>query len=410
MSAFTSIQSLQCSRCGRHHDPYTVQNLCAYCQSGPLLARYDYEAAAQTLTRDALRSRPSTIWRYHELLPVASPDNVLSMGEGCTPLVPLPRIASELGLGDLMVKDEGLGPTGTFKGRGASVSVSKLVEWGVEAIGMPTAGNAGGAFGCYGARGGIDVHIAMPRTAPPSTWKQATVAGARVYLIDGPFDQSLAFMTQAIDRYGWYNASTFREPWRVEGKKTMGFELFEQLQGELPDVLIYPTGGGVGIIAIHKAFQELEALGMLAPGWQCRLVAVQTRGCYRLKNALDAGELDTKPWEGPIDTVVPGMAGPRYTLGDHLVLDAIRETGGDVAVVDDDDIMAAMRDLARREGVFVCPEGASTLAAARRLRESGALGADDSVVLLNTGSGLKYPEFVGEEGVVGDQEAWALLE
>lgn len=409
MDFVTTLSHLECSRCGAEHDAASPQNLCRQCRSGPLVARYDLEAARRTLTLNALRTRPSTMWRYHELLPVTRREDVVSMGEGCTPLVELPRVGAAMGLRSLFLKDEGLCPTGTFKARGAAASVSKLVEWGVTAMGMPTAGNAGGAFACYGARAGIEVHVAMPSDAPESTWKQATIAGAKVYLIDGPFENCVEFMNGAIEASGWYNASTFREPWRIEGKKSMGFELFEQFGNSVPDTILYPTGGGVGLIAIWKAFGELEALGLLEPGWRCRLISVQSTSCPRLKTALDAGKADTDPWTGPIETSIPGLSGPRHTLGDRLALQAIRETGGDVAVVDDDDVYRAMRDLAGTEGVFVCPEGAATLAAARRLRDAGALGDDEKTVLLNTGSGLKYQEFVTGDGVVADGEARRLF-
>ncbi len=409
MQSLSSITVLECSRCGAQHDPDIPQNLCQSCHSGPLMARYDLQAARRTLTAEALRSRPNDMWRYHELLPVRDAGNIVSMGEGRTPLVKLETLGPAIGLQHLSLKDEGLCPTGTFKARGASASVSKLCEWGVRAIALPTAGNAGGAFACYGARAGLEVHIAMPADAPQGAWKQAVAAGAKVYLIDGPFAHSLKFMREAIARFGWYNASTFNEPWRIEGKKTMGFELFEQFGNTPPDVIIYPTGGGVGVIAIYKAFQELVGLGLLEPGWRCRLIAVQTEGCYRLKAALDADADDTTPWEGDINTVVPGMAGPHYTLGDHVALQAIRSTGGDVAVVNDQEIMAAMRDLGSAEGLFICPEGAATLAAARKLLEAGVLGRDERIVLLNTGNGLKYQEFVTETPD-DDASAWRLLQ
>jgi len=405
----SAITHLECFRCNASHDADQVQNLCRKCHSGPLLARYDYALARKTLTSAKLSNRPFDMWRYAELLPIKDPDHIVSMGEGGTPLVSMQKIGAELGLTELHMKDEGLCPTGTFKARGAAASLSKLTEWGVRALGLPTAGNAGGAFACYGARAGVEVHIAMPTDAPQGAWKQAVAAGANVYLIEGRFDQSLKFMRRAIEKFRWYNAATFNEPWRIEGKKTMGFELFEQFGNTLPDTIIYPTGGGVGVIAIFKAFQELEAIGLLEPGWHCRLVAVQTEGCARLRMALDAGAVDTSPWEGEIATSIPGMAGPRYTLGDQIALQAVRATSGTVAIVSDEAILSAMRDLGSKEGLFICPEGSSTLAAARKLRRAGELEADEKVLLLNTGTGLKYQEFVDTKPT-SDELAWGLLD
>lgn len=382
---------LECSRCGQEHDARAIQNLCKKCGSGPLLCRYDLGGVSQALKKDELFARRSDMWRYRELLPLDSAKNIVSMGEGWTPLVKLERIGRELGLNKVFLKDEGLNPTGTFKARGASVCVSKLKELGVTAIGIPTAGNAGGAFACYGARAGIEVHVAMPSDAPDSTKKQCSVAGGNVYLVEGRLDRSADFISKGIARYGWFNASTFKEPWRVEGKKTMGFELFEQFNGDVPDVVLYPTGGGVGMVAIWKAFEELREMGWLSTR-STRMYSVQSEGCNRLKRALDEGQGDTE-LRTDITTTIPGLAAP-HSLGDALCLSAIKGSGGGAIVVSDADILTDMARLAAVEGEFVCPEGASTLTALRQLKEKGLVDRNDRVVLLNTGNGLKYLEFV----------------
>lgn len=382
----------ECTRCGEKHEANEIQSVCRKCESGPLLARYDLEKVARTLKRENLASRQGDMWRYRELLPVNIPKNIISMGEGWTPLIKLENIGRELGLKNVYLKDEGLCPTGTFKARGASACISKLKELGVKGVAMPTAGNAGGAFACYGARAGMEVHIAMPTDAPESAIKQCSIAHGRVYCIEGRITESIEFINKGINRYGWYNASTFKEPWRVEGKKTMGFELFEQFKGNLPDAILYPTGGGVGLVAIWKAFEELEAMGWISKK-ETRMYSVQTEGCYRLKKALDEGKEDTEPW-GDITTIIPGMAGPKKSLGDALCLRAMRQSGGDVIVVSDDEALPDIGKLAGMEGLFVCPEGATTLTALRKGKEKGLFAEDDRIVLLNTGSGLKYLEFV----------------
>lgn len=386
------LTSLECSRCSAGHDANAPRNVCDKCGSGPLLARYDLERASSEVDRKELSTRRTDMWRYREFLPIRDEHNIVSLGEGWTPLVKLERIGKMLGLKNVFLKDEGLNPTGTFKARGASACISKLKELGVRAIGLPTAGNAGGAFACYAAKAGIEAHVAMPADAPESSRKQTAIAAAKLYLIEGQFDQSIEFMRRRIQEYGWFNASTFREPWRVEGKKTMGLELFEQFGGDLPEVILYPTGGGVGLVAIWKAFDELQEIGWLR-GSKPRMFSVQASGLQRLKKALDAQETDTVPWEN-ITTTIPGMAGPSKSLGDALSLQVIRNSDGGVIVVEDSDVFSDMKNMAALEGEFICPEGASTLTALKQLKDSNSVHEDDRIVLLNTGSGLKYLEFV----------------
>ena len=345
-----------------------------------------------TLTKDELATRPPDLWRYHELLPVRSADNVVTLGEGMTPLLPLPRYGRELGVDRLLMKDEGLIPTGTFKARGAAVGVSRAYEVGVRKIAMPTNGNAGSAWAAYAARAGMEALIAMPIAAPEICRREVTVVGAELHLIDGLIGDAGAFVrAELAKREGYLDVSTLKEPYRIEGKKTMGLEIAEQLGWQLPDVILYPTGGGVGIIGIWKALVELRDLGWIE-GPLPRLVAVQSTGCAPIVRAWEKGLPESEPWPDA-QTVAFGITVPK-ALGDFLVLQAIAETDGCAVAVDDADILAEQHKLARLEGAFICPEGAANFAAVRQLRESGWIRADEQVVALNTGSGLKYPETV----------------
>jgi threonine synthase len=390
MRAGTShLAYLECSACGQRHDADRPQNLCA-CGS-PLLARYDLAALADTLTPGDLSDRPPSLWRYRELLPVRDPEHITTFGEGMTPLLELPRLGASLGLPRLLLKDEGACPTGTFKARGAAVGISRARELGIGQVAMPTNGNAGAAWSAYAARAGIEALVVMPVDAPEVTRRECTVAGARLLLVDGLIGDAGAIVGRAVGDGDWFDVSTLKEPYRLEGKKTMGLEIFEQLGGRLPDVIIYPAGGGVGLIGIHKAIGELRALGWYDGPWP-RLVAVQAEGCAPIVRAYESGEAHATPWEGG-QTIAFGL-NVGTPLGDRLMLSAIAETGGCAIAVSDAELLEEMRELGRLEGAFVCPEGAATVAAARRLRESGWLAAGDEVVLLNTGSGLKYPETV----------------
>jgi threonine synthase len=378
---------LECPRCRATYDPGGIVHLCARCAS-PLLVRYDLAAAALALPRESLASRGPTLWRYHELLPVRDPASVVTLGEGMTPLVPLPRLGEAVGLPRLLMKDEGVTPTGTFKARGAATGVSRAKELGVRTVAMPTNGNAGGAWAAYGARAGIEVVLCMPTDAPPMAVLEAAAVGARAFMVRGQISDAGRMIAEAAQRLGWYEAATLKEPYRIEGKKTMGYEIAEQLGWTLPDAILYPTGGGVGVIGIHKALEEMATLGWVR-GRVPRLVAVQATGCAPIVKAYEEGRAESTPWPGA-STVAQGIRVPK-ALGDFLVLGAVRATGGTCVAVSDEATMRGLSDVARLEGAFVCPEGAATVAAARLLRERGWLAPDDRVLLLNTGTGLKYP-------------------
>lgn len=381
------LSHLECPRCHETYSTDAVRNLCG-CGS-QLLARYDLDQARRQWRREDLTGRAPSLWRYHELLPVSRAEQVVSLGEGMTPIVPLPRLGADLGMPRLWLKDEGLLPTGTFKARGAAVGVSRARELGVQIMAMPTNGNAGGAWATYAARAGLRAVIVMPEQAPAITRTECVLAGARLYLIPGLINDAGRMVAEAVARHGWYDVSTLKEPYRIEGKKTMGYEIAEQMGWRLPDVIIYPTGGGVGLIGMYKAFLEMQAMGWIE-GPLPRLVAVQATGCAPIVRAFAAGAAESEPW-ADAHTVAFGINVPK-ALGDFLVLEAIYATGGRAVAVDDGEILAAGRNLARTEGLLVCPEGAATLAAAIELHRSGWLGADDQVLLLNTGTGLKYPD------------------
>jgi threonine synthase len=387
---FSALRQLDCPKCGLVHDPDQVIGLCD-CGS-PLLARYDLDEVRAGLTKEEVASRAPDLWRYHELLPVRDPANVVSLGEGMTPLLGLPAYGRELGVPGLLMKDEGLIPTGTFKARGAAVGVSRAYEVGVRKIAMPTNGNAGSAWATFAARAGMEALIAMPIAAPEICRREVTVVGAELKLIDGLIGDAGAWIREQLAiRDGYQDVSTLKEPYRIEGKKTMGLEIAEQLGWKLPDVILYPTGGGVGLIGIWKALAELAALGWVE-GPMPRLVAVQATGCAPIVRAWEKGLPESEAWVDA-KTVAFGITVPK-ALGDFLVLQAIAETDGCAIAVDDEDILAAQRRCAELEGAFICPEGAANFAAVKQLRESGWIKETDQVVALNTGTGLKYPETV----------------
>jgi threonine synthase len=389
-TVFSALSHLECSRDGSRHDADVVHGMSPL--GAPLLARYDLDRAAAAVTRATIAARPPDLWRYHELLPVRDASRVVTLGEGMTPLLDLPRHGARLGVPRLRMKDEGLVPTGSFKARGAAVGVSRAAELGVTGIAMPTNGNAGAAWAAYAARAGLRALVAMPVDAPVITRRECVAAGAELYLVDGLIGDAGALISAAVEaRVGYQDVSTLREPYRIEGKKTMAYEIVEQLGWRAPDVILYPTGGGVGIIAIHKALLELRALGWLS-GDLPRLVAVQATGCAPIVEAFAAGLAESSP-PANAHTVAFGITVPK-ALGDFLVLDAVRSTGGTAIAVTDDELLAAQAALARDEGTWICPEGAACFAAVGRLHESGWLSATDEVVVLNTGTGLLYPDTV----------------
>jgi threonine synthase len=388
---YSYLSHLECSRTGDSYDADRVQGLSKV--GAPLLARYDLDRVRESITREEIGGRAPDLWRYHEVLPVRDPAHVTTLGEGMTPLLPLPAYGAGIGVPRLLMKDEGLIPTGTFKARGAAVGVSRARELGVRAVAMPTNGNAGAAWSMYAARAGLGSLVVMPVDAPEITRRECVVSGAELYLVDGLINHAGALVTAAVQaRTGYQEVSTLKEPYRIEGKKTMGYEIVEQLGWQVPDVILYPAGGGVGLIGIHKAMQELQELGWTGERLP-RLVAVQAQGCPPIVDAFEAG-LDESTLAPSSHTIAFGINVPK-ALGDFLVLRGVRESGGTAVAVSDDAIVEELGRLAASEGTWICPEGAACLAAARELRESGWLGEQEQVVVLNTGTGLKYPETVG---------------
>lgn len=386
------VSHLECPKCQAQHDSEKLRQLCD-CGS-PLLVRYQLDAIRKAVKPSDLVGRRPDLWRYRELLPVKEETNIVCLGEGMTPILHLRRLGAELRMSELFMKDEGILPTGTFKDRGAAVGVSRAKELGVQVLAMPTNGNAGGSWAAYSAAAGIRAVIVMPQDAPSINRKEIAVTGASVFLVNGLISDAGRIVGRAVARHGWFDASTLKEPYRIEGKKTMGLELVEQFGWEVPDVILYPTGGGVGLIGIYKALRELQELGWIGPQMP-RLVSVQSSGCAPIVEAWKAGRKESTFWE-KAQTLAFGITVPK-ALGDFLVLEAIYETDGCAVAVDDQDILKAQHHLARLEGRFICPEGAATLAAAMHLKDSGWIRPNERVLLLNTGTGLKYPQTVDIE-------------
>ncbi|HET8569882.1 MAG TPA: threonine synthase [Candidatus Limnocylindria bacterium] len=382
------VTHLECSRCGERCEADRVQQTCAK-DGAPLLVRYDLARIRESVPKNVLYGRQASLWRYRELLPIADQEDIVSLGEVNTPLYELPVLGRSLGLHRLSVKDEGLLPTGTFKARGAAVGVTRAGELGVTTIALPTAGNAGAAWAAYGARAGIGVVVAMPATTPSVIVRETASYGARVYLVDGSIADAGRVVREACAEHGWYDASTLKEPYRIEGKKTMGFELAEQLGWRLPDVIVYPTGGGVGLIGMWKAFAELREIGWIdakAP----RFIAVQASGCAPIVKAFHEEQAESEPWPDP-KTFAAGLRVPK-ALGDFLVLRILRESKGVAIDVSDERIRDMLALAGTSEGVCLCPEGAAAFEGAYRLRQAGYIGEHEDVVVFNTGSGLKYAE------------------
>lgn len=379
----STLTHLECSRCRKTHAHNQLINLCEC--GGPLLARYDLQAAARTLRREALAGRERSMWRYRELLPPGEP---VTLGEGMTPLIAARRLGAKLGLRHLLIKDEGLNPTGSFKARGLSAAVTCARALGAKTVAIPTAGNAGGALAAYAARAGLRCVVVMPADTPSANVLECRAFGAEVIRLDGLISDCGRYVAEQKQRNGWFEVTTLKEPYRIEGKKTMGLEVFEQL-GRLPDVIVYPAGGGVGLIGMWKAFDELEAMGSIGPE-RPRMVAVQAAGCAPVVEAFEKGGESCEFWENA-HTIASGLRVPK-ALGDFLMLQAIRSTSGTALAVRDEEMLAAARELASLEGIFAAPEGAATVAAAGKLREQGWLDENETVVLFNTGSGYKYSE------------------
>ena len=378
----TFVSHLECSLTGERYPADTLHGLSR--AGRPLLVRYDLEGVRRALTREALAERPQSLWRYRELLPVRRPENVLSLGEVVTPLVSLPRLA---GGGELLVKDEGRLPTGSFKARGLVLAVSMAKELGVRHMAMPTNGNAGAAMAAYCARAGMEATVFCPDDTPEVNVREIAMQGAQVYLVDGLIDDCGKLVAEGEKTIGWFNCSTLREPYRIEGKKTMGLELAEQLGWEVPDVIFYPTGGGTGIIGMWKAFDELEALGWIGAK-RPRMVVVQAEGCAPMVKTWEDGVEHAPRWPDA-HTFAAGIRVPQ-AVGDFLILRAVRDSGGWAVAVSDDKIAAAWREVAAAEGLLLCPEGAATYAAYKEAVADGRVRPGERAVLFNCASGLKY--------------------
>ncbi len=381
----TFLRSLACSKTGEEFPAGQLLNLSP--AGAPLLARYDLERARQELTKEQVAQGPHSMWRYGGLLPVADADNVVSLGEGNTPLLPAPRYGHQVGASRLSVKDESANPTGTFKARGMAAAVSMAKELGVTKLAAPSAGNAGSALAAYAAAAGMEAHIFMPRDVPQANYIECKMCGAEVTLVDGLISDCGRIVAERKDEEGWFDVSTLKEPYRIEGKKTMGLELAEQLGWRLPDAVLYPTGGGVGMIGMWKAFDELEQIGWI-DSKRPKMIAVQAAGCAPIVRAFDEGTKASKFWEGA-STLAAGLRVPK-AIGDFLVLEAVRKSGGTCLAVTDQELLKAGRSLAETEGMFVAPEGAACFAALGQLLQESFLDKDDEIVIYNTGTGLKY--------------------
>jgi threonine synthase len=377
---------LECTKCGTHYPSEELHGLSACCQK-PLYPRYDLASLASTFTPASLVGRVNTLWRYAEVLPVRNPAHRLTLGEGMTPLLNVPRLANELGLDNVWVKDEGQNPTASFKARGLVMAVARAAELGVKELAIPSAGNAGSAAAAYAAAAGIPIHIVVPEDTPPVIVEEMKALGADVALIRGLITDAGARVAEGVKAHGWFDLSTLKEPYRVEGKKTMGYEVFEQLGGRLPDVILYPTGGGTGLVGMWKAFAEMEALGWIGAE-RPRMISVQAEGCAPIVRAWESNATEAAPWQDA-HTYASGLRVPR-AVGDFLMLDAIRTSAGSAIAVADSAMADGVALMGRTTGIFAAPEGGALVAAIPHLLERGLLRRDEEVVLFNTGSGLKY--------------------
>ncbi len=385
------LSTLECALCGQAYKPERLWNLCPEC-GRPLLCRYDLDAAGHAVDPTAFRDREPTMWRYRELLPLDDDLHKLTLGEGWTPLVHATRLGACEGFQRLYIKDEGLNPTGSFKARGLSMAISRARELGVTAVSIPSAGNAAGAMAAYAALGSLEAHAYMPTDVPHPFVAECRALGARVTLVDGLITDCGRQAALEGKEHGWFDLSTLKEPYRLEGKKTMGYELAEQFGWTLPDVIIYPTGGGTGLVGMWKAFDEMEQLGWIGSE-RPRMVTVQSEGCAPMVKAFHEGREFAEPWPDAA-TLADGLRVPA-AVGDFLILRALRESHGTALAVSDKEMMEDAALLGRTQGMFACPEGAAPLSAFRHLRAQGWIGDRETVVLFNTGSGLKYTHLWG---------------
>ena len=382
----TFVTHLECSYTGKRYPADTLHGLSE--DGKPLLVRYDLDALAAGIGKIHLIDREPELWRYREFLPVRRSENVVRLGESMTPLLPARKLEEDYGCARILIKDEGRLPTGSFKARGLALAVAMARELGVARMAIPTNGNAGAALAAYCAAAGIETWVFCPADTPRINIEETAFFGAHTYLANGYINDCGKVVGAGREEMGWFDTSTLKEPYRIEGKKTMGLELAEQLDWQLPDVILYPTGGGTGLIGMWKAFAELEAIGWIG-AHRPRMVAVQAAGCAPMVRAFESGSRHAEPWEDA-HTIAAGIRVPA-AVGDFLILDAVRESGGFAVAVEDADILAAQRECARREGILLCPEGAATLAALKQELASGRIRRDERVMLFNCATGLKYP-------------------
>ena len=386
------LTHLECTACGLRHDADVLQTLCRDCGK-VLYARYDLAGAAGAVTPSDIAAREQTMWRYREVLPVRDDAFEVTLGEGGTPLLRAERLGASLGCTDLYIKDEGMNPTASFKARGMAAAVSRAKELGAERLVVPSAGNAAGAMAAYAARAGMPAYLFMPDTTPQSNILESRIAGAVVELVEGHIGDAGRAARERAAVSPMFDMSTMKEPYRVEGKKTLGYEIAEALGWELPDVIVYPTGGGTGLLGMWKAFGEMEEMGWIHADRRPRMIAVQMEGCAPIVKAFHEGQESISPWENAT-TVAAGLRVPG-PVADYLILRCLRESDGTALTVTDDEALAAVPEMASAEGIFPCPEGAATLAALGKLLQSGDVNASERIVLLNTGSGLKYLDVLG---------------
>ncbi|HEX5604049.1 MAG TPA: threonine synthase [Pyrinomonadaceae bacterium] len=383
-----NVTHLECGLCGTKHEAHRLHNLCTACGK-PLLVRYDLERAGMFLKKESLAARRPDMWRYREMLPLERDENIVSLGEGWTPLLRAIRLGRRVGVPDLFIKDESQNPTQSFKARGMATAVSMAKELGAKKLAVPSAGNAAGALAAYAARAGLKSYIFMPRDTPRANVVECQQTGAHVTLMDGLITDCGAEVGRRKEKEGWFDVSTLKEPYRIEGKKTLGYELAEQMEWRLPDVIIYPTGGGTGLIGMWKAFDEMEQLGWIGSK-RPRMVTVQAEGCAPIVRAFEEGNRFADEFPNAA-TTASGLRVPK-AIGDFLILDALRASGGTAVAVSDEELIEAVRDIGAVEGLFCAPEGAACLPALRKLVESGEVNKHERVVLFNTGSGVKYME------------------
>jgi threonine synthase len=385
------LTHLECTYCHKTYSSGELHRTCDDCGK-VLYPRYDLEAAKSGFDRNVLRDRPANMWRYFEMMPILDEANVITLGEGYTPIFKVERLGKDLGCSDLHIKDEGMNPTASFKARGLGAAVSKAKELGVTKLTMPSAGNAAGAMTSYAAKGGMEAYIFMPKDAPQANQKEVVITGGHLTLVDGLINDAGRISGEKAAELGLFDISTLREPYRVEGKKTMGYEIAEQSGWKLPDVILYPTGGGTGIVGMWKAFDEMEALGWIGSE-RPKMFAIQSEGCAPIVKAFRDGTEFADMWPNAT-TLAAGIRVPA-AIGDYLILQALRDSGGGAETVSDDEILVNIKRVGSLEGMFICPEGAALVAALEKLLADGTLSPDENILILNTGSGLKYLDMIG---------------